>query len=198
MHRAPVEAGLSRISSKYRRFTRSYLREGECSSRYTNSERSKTRRTRIRSASRNRRRDCECRAELSKYAAARPLFALRAGRMAASGIICRGRHLGSDVALTRAPKVPPKIVGPLRGGMIFGGTCRRELLYSHARGTSPNRGRLTSHHLFGAPLDPMSELSEHPFYPLIRSLLLPGGIDTADSMTPRGIEDSPRIMHDER
>ena len=32
MHRAPVEAGLSRISSKYRRFTRFYLGEGECSS----------------------------------------------------------------------------------------------------------------------------------------------------------------------
>ena len=39
---------------------------------------------------RNRRRPCECRAGLMKYAAARPLFALRAGRMAASGIICRG------------------------------------------------------------------------------------------------------------
>ena len=64
---------------------------------------------------RNRRRPGECRAELTKYAAARPLFALRAGRMAASGIICRGIFLGSDVALTRAPKVPPKIVGPLRG-----------------------------------------------------------------------------------
>ena len=41
---------------------------------------------------RNRRRPCECRAELTKYAAARPLFALRAGRMAASGIICRGNR----------------------------------------------------------------------------------------------------------
>ena len=64
---------------------------------------------------RNRRRPGECRAELMKYAAARPLFALRAGRMAASGITCRGGRLGSDVALTRAPKVPPEIVGPLRG-----------------------------------------------------------------------------------
>ena len=64
---------------------------------------------------RNRRRPGECRAGLPKYAAARPLFAPRAGRMAASGIICRGIFLGSEVALTRAPKVPPKIVGPLRG-----------------------------------------------------------------------------------
>ena len=56
---------------------------------------------------RNRRRPGECRAGLVKYAAARPLFALWAGRMAASGITCRGIFLGSDVALTRAPKVPP-------------------------------------------------------------------------------------------
>ena len=96
---------------------------------------------------RNRRRPGECRAELTKYAAARPLFALRAGRMAASGIICRGIFLGSDVALTRAPKVPPKIVGSPPGGMIFGGTRRRGLLYSHARGTSPDQGRLGSHSL---------------------------------------------------
>ena len=67
-----------------------------------------------------RRRPGECRAGLSKYAAARPLFALRAGRMAASGIICRGIFLGSDVDLTRAPKVPPKIVGPLRGERFLG------------------------------------------------------------------------------
>ena len=39
---------------------------------------------------RNRRRLGECRAGLTKYAAARPLFALWAGRMTASGIICRG------------------------------------------------------------------------------------------------------------
>ena len=69
---------------------------------------------------RNRRRPGECRAELTKYAAARPLFALGAGRMAASGIICRGVFLGSDVGGTRAPKVPPKIVGPLRGNDFWG------------------------------------------------------------------------------
>ena len=102
---------------------------------------------------RNRRRPGECRAGLIKYAAARPLFALRAGRMAASGIICRGRFLGSDVALTRAPKVPPigrsaftyskfpgvptkyrSEVSPSED--TFWGTARRRgLLYFHARGS---------------------------------------------------------------
>ena len=112
---------------------------------------------------RNRRRPGECRAGLAKYAAARPLFALRAGRMAASGIICRGTFLGSDVALTRAPKVPPyrrsaftysKLPGaptkyrseaPTSEDTFWGKARRRGLLYSHARGTSPDRACLNTH-----------------------------------------------------
>ena len=45
---------------------------------------------------RNRRRPGECRAELPKYAAARPLFALRAGRMAGCPLKSWGPSGGND------------------------------------------------------------------------------------------------------
>ena len=70
--------------------------------------------------SRNRRRPCECRALDGKCVGNAPLSS-RSGRIA-SGITWRlrkGAVLGSSSA--RAPKVPPKMVGPLLRGNDFGG-----------------------------------------------------------------------------
>ena len=57
---------------------------------------------------------------LTKYAAARPLFALRAGRMAASGITQRGASRRRRLLCARADGSLPKWWGPA-GGNDFGG-----------------------------------------------------------------------------
>ena len=159
---------------------------------------------------RNRRRPGECRA-------------LRAGRMAASGIICRGIFLGSDVALTRAPKVPPMGtlvllirsfpgppqstgarfhrartlfgVKPAGGGCCVSG-CRNAPNNFRAnpstldRAKCPERGNT-------APLLPVGVPREVPEGSVSELRTLRGAL-TPGFPPPRGIGDSPCIMHDNR
>ena len=111
---------------------------------------------------RNRRRPCECRAELSKYAAARPLFALRAGRMAGR---CPLKSWG--------PSGGNDFWGnPQEGVAVFPGVGTLRIIF--VRTQAPSIGR-------SAPSVG------------IQSPSFPSGIPP-----PRGIRDSPRIMHDKR